>query len=203
VDLAFSVSTGHTLTLSGTSSFDGTLDGPGTLKITGSGNIQFLDVATNSGATAATIEDAGTITQSSRLTLNGLLQIDRGASYTITTATTIADDGATTVNNGTFTDDSGGGTSSLNGTFTNNGYSGDTLALSGTDTINGTVSGAGTLDFGFAANATINTTKITVGTILIAGGNGGGTLTLTTISPMQGPFCSKARSARSISMDMP
>jgi hypothetical protein len=177
---------GHTLTLSATSSFAGALNGGGTLKVTGTGSIGFLSVGG-----AATIEDAGTMTQSSNLNLNGKLQIDSGASYTITSPTIINDDGATTINNGTLTDDSGGGNSSINGIFTNNGTlavaAGDGLTLSGTVTLNGTISGAGALGIG-AGNEAIDTADVTIGSIYINGGNGGGTLTLGTDLTYGGSF---------------
>jgi hypothetical protein len=178
---------GHTLTVSGTSNFYGALNGGGLLKVTGSATLGYLNIGYN-GAAAATIEDAGSINEINPIALNGLLQIDSGATYTITNApyggaiSTTGASGATTVNNGTLSDATAGGSAEIDGVFTNNNAlsiaATDTLYFSGTETFGGAISGAGTLSIGFAAQATITTTNVTVANIYINGGNGGGTTTL-------------------------
>jgi len=74
---------GKTLVLSGVTNdlADGSLDGSGTLKITGAANVGDL----NFGA-PETLADAGAMTQDGLLTLSDELLIEHGASYTLTDA---------------------------------------------------------------------------------------------------------------------
>ncbi|MBY6241112.1 S-layer family protein [Methylosinus sp. Sm6] len=170
---------GHKLTLSGVSSLSGTIGGSGRVKVTGSSTIAGLTIDQGSGA--ATLEDAGSITQTDPLTLDGALLIDAGASYKIVSAPYgggINNGGSATItNNGTFAVQTSGA-ATIQGSFTNTGAltiaAGATANFSGVETFGGSISGAGTLAFGFGARATINTTNVTVANLYINGGNGGG-----------------------------
>jgi hypothetical protein len=119
-------------------------------------------------ASPATLEDAGAMTEDGSFYLAGQLQIDTGATYTLTAPVSITEDGGSIVNNGVFTDaDSSDGTSSVVDGFTNNGTltvdAGDTLVLYG-GTLGGTVDGAGTLAFG-GGDETLTTTSLNMASI--------------------------------------
>lgn len=172
---------GHTLTLSGTATIDGNVHEGGVLKITGTGEV--LNAGFHDGAK---LQIAKTATQAGTLGLDGTLQIDSGATYTFKAPSNIViapgENGAATVNNGAFAIE-GGGISRINGSFINNGTltiaAGTDLSLqTGSQTLNGTVGGGGRLVLGFAHDTTFNTSTLSVASILVAGGNGGGTATL-------------------------
>jgi hypothetical protein len=143
---------------------DGAFSGPGTLLIdTTSAEIapELLD--------GATLEIESSIGQVGDAELAGAstIQIDQGASYSIVVASRIGfQDGPSNslMNNGTLVDDSDGGTSSIDIPFTNNGTiivdSGDTLVINGTETLGGTIEGAGTLVLG--DNITFAPTSLSV-----------------------------------------
>ena len=180
---------GHTLTLSGTgSTLNGNqVNGTGTLKVTGSASIGGnLSLGTSYGDWyPAALQNAGAISQTGNVGLNGTLQNDAGRTYTITAASTLSSrgtNGATVLNNGTIAVN-GAGNTTINGALTNNGTlaiaSGATLIADyGTKALNGTVSGAGTLLLGGGANATLNTSTLSVAAITLAGGNVGAKLKL-------------------------
>ncbi len=172
---------GNTLTLSGTALLDGQVHDAGTVRVTGTGS-----VAGGFFADGAMLRVSGSLQQVGTWALgNGTLQIDSGGTYSITTASDINiafSSTSTIVNNGSLSD-TAAGISRINGDLTNNGTltagTGANLSLqSGTQTLNGTINGAGTLTFGFAHNVILNTTTLSVGNLVVAGGNGGGTVTL-------------------------
>jgi fibronectin-binding autotransporter adhesin len=171
---------GMTLTLSGDSNslFAGLIDGGGAIDVTGAA--QLNGVTVGSGSTGTNITDGGSLTQTGGVDLDGTITVESSATYTIDGGN-FTDNGATFVNDGTLADDESG-TAYLEATFTNSGTlsvaSGDTLDINGTDTFEGSVTGAGTLLIGFGAQAALDTTNVTVGEIVIDGGNGGGTTTL-------------------------
>lgn len=87
-------------------------------------------------------------------------------------------------NNGTLSD-AVAGTSAIEADLTNAvgatiavGAGAELVLRSGTQDLRGTLSGAGTLSFGFGADATIGTTAVTVANLKLQGGNGGAALTL-------------------------
>ncbi len=168
---------GHTLTLSGTANslISNNINGAGTLKITGAatigGNIGFGYAGGGVGNTAMTLQNAGTITQSGDISLNGTLQNDVTRSYTITAAGNVYSNGGLILNNGSFSD-TAAGISEINAAFTNVGTlslgAGATLRLRGGSTLGGTVSGAGALVvYGGTA---LNPSALTVGSFAISGG---------------------------------
>ena len=169
----------HTLTLSGTTTtLDGVINGPGTVNISGAAT-----VSGGSVAAGAKLQVSGAVTQTGGFGLGGTVQVDAGATYTIGTASSINDIGsALVVNNGTF-GVTGAGLSVLSGAFTNNAAltvaaGAELVVNAGAETLNGTIAGAGKLTFGFAHAAVWNMTSLTVGTVLVSGGNGGGTVSL-------------------------
>ena len=184
---------GHTLTLSGTTTLDGTANGPGTLLITGAategvtanGGINIIGGATLEYASGSTGLEHHDASLGSSTTL-GTLKIDSGAHYTIDQNVTLGNSLGTqaTVTNAGTLEMSGASTgAAVSGQFTNTGAlvvdSTDSLTLSnGAENLNGALSGAGTLVFGYTANATINTTNVTVAALTLNGGNGGALLTL-------------------------
>jgi hypothetical protein len=180
---------GHTLTLSGTGSTlnSNQVNGTGTLKVTGSASIGGnLSLGTSYGDwNPVTLQNAGAITQTGGVGLNGTLQNDAGRTYTISAASTLSSrgtNGATVLNNGTIAVN-GAGSTTINGALTNNGTlaiaSGATLIADyGTKALNGTISGAGTLLLGGGANATLNTSTLSVAALTLAGGNVGAKLKL-------------------------
>jgi hypothetical protein len=178
---------GHIFTMSGTGSLTGVIDGPGTFLVTGSATIggSSLGYDPTNGfapANAMTFENQGSVSQDGFIDLNGTIQNDASATWTFTAASAIANEGATFDNNGTI-HDAASGTSEIDGTFVNNGSiaidTGAVLDLAdGAETLYSTISGGGELDFGFAHDATIDTASLTVGSIYINGGNGGGTVGL-------------------------
>jgi hypothetical protein len=179
---------GYVFTLSGTSSLNGNIDGTGTVKITGVSTVDDASFGNDASAgyaaaNAITFENAGSVSQYGFINLNGTILNDSGHSWTIMGPSQVTDHGATFTNNGTLSDTTTSGNGEFDGTFNNNGTmsiaSGALIILaSGTETVAGTVSGSGTLDFGYAHNATLVTSALTVSTIIINGGNGGGTVTL-------------------------
>lgn len=174
---------GHTFTLSGTSLFsNGNFDGAGTLRNVGTATLGNISIGF--GGTAATFRNSGTTTQNNFFTVNGTVQNDQGATYRIAAASDITGGGATAsfVNRGRL-EDGASGISRLVGNLTNTGAiaidAGAQLSLqSGAQVLKGSVSGAGTLIFGFAHNVTLDTSTLSVKSVLIAGGNGGGNTTL-------------------------
>ncbi|MFB2551796.1 beta strand repeat-containing protein [Ensifer soli] len=167
----------NTITLSGTALLQGTIEGPGTLKVTGTG--RFAGTVDD----GARLEVAGVLVQDDYARLGGALQIDAGGIYSIDASADLADiGGATILNNGLFRQ-TAAGVARVDADFTNNGViavaSGAQMTLIDSDfQLNGTVSGAGRLVFGFAHDVTLNTSAISVAQWTIAGGNGGGTTTL-------------------------
>ena len=179
---------GYTLTLSGTATINGAVDGPGTLLLTGTASVGGAQVGFDpatafAAANAATIENAASVTQTGNVSLNGAILNDAGAGWTIATASSVFNDGGTFTNNGTLTDAATNGNAEIDGTFASTGTlsvaSGAELVLSaGAETVGGTVGGAGTLAFGYAHNATLAPASLTVATVTINGGNGGGIVSL-------------------------
>ncbi|MGP0105008.1 beta strand repeat-containing protein [Rhodoblastus sp.] len=180
---------GYTLTLSGSgNSLDRVIMGPGTLLVKGAADVNGLMLGNDGGGNyaPATLEDAGAITEDGTLYLASELLIDAGATYTLTSAVTIVNDGPAgeIVNNGSFIDNSSGGTSTYGGPFYNNTGAtltidaGDTFELAGGSAVlDGTINGAGTLHFAYAINvggesATLAPTSLNVGAIVVDGGSG-------------------------------
>ncbi len=187
---------GFTLTLSGlNNTLNGNqVNGAGTLRVTGAASIgNNISFGTSYGTnTPMTLRNSGAITQNGSISLNGTLLNDAGKTYTIATAGDISSvfDGATVTNNGTFRV-SAAGVSTLRGAFNSAGtldvVAGATLVQSqGVKTLGGTISGAGTLVFGGGADATLNTSSVTVSAINMAGG--GATLRLGTDVSYAGEF---------------
>jgi Ca2+-binding RTX toxin-like protein len=173
----------HTLTLTGTSTIGGNIVGPGTLRILGDATFTgtshtggvLLQVAQSGG-------EAGAATQTGSYDLLGTLQVDAGASYTITAVSNISSFGtaneALVLNNGTFADTAASATASrLDVAFTN--AVGATLSVAAGATLrigfsdfrgtteslyNGALIGDGTL--WLAGNSALNATTLTVGAIL-------------------------------------
>ena len=182
----------YTLTLTGGANiFSGNLVEGGTLDITGA-------ATTFSGAFGATghaivLKDDGAVSQTGAVTINGSLVISAGHSYTFANASSLTSGASAIVNQGTLSANvSGGGQSSINGKFTNAGVlnvaAGNTLIITGTDTLNGSLTGAGTLWLGFGAQVAVNTSNITVADIYINGGNGGGTTSFNASAVYSGIF---------------
>lgn len=178
---------GHTLTLSGASVLDGIVNGPGTVVVSGTGT------NTSRVAEGATLLVTGSLNQTGYTSLDGKLQVAAGGIYSITSASGLADAGSPViVNNGTFRD-TAAGTSIVSGDFTNNallaiGTGAELVLNGGKQVLKGTVSGAGELTLGFAADATLDTAALTVASFTIAGGNGGGTTTLARNTAYGGTF---------------
>jgi hypothetical protein len=178
---------GHTFTLSGTGSLTGVIDGAGTFLVTGSttigGSLLGYDPThAFAPANAMTFENQGSVSQDGFIDLNGTILNDASATWTFTAASAVSNEGATFDNDGTI-HDAASGISEIDGAFVNNGSIAiDANAVlnfaDGAETLYGTVSGAGELDFGFAHDAIIDTDSLTVGAIYINGGNGGGTVSL-------------------------
>ena len=167
----------RTLTLSGTSNFTtgfNTIDGPGTLRITGTSS--FGDFTAGSGA-AVTLRNSGAITQTGSIYLeNGsTLLNDAGRTYTLAGSITL-NGGSVITNNGTFlvTSANTGSHATNAGSFTNAGTltvsTGATLRLGqagGCATLGGAGGGAGRLVIG---GADLNSGVTTGGLILGFGG---------------------------------
>lgn len=158
----------HSLTLSGqANSFLGnTISGVGTVRVTGTASI-----GGNLSLGVATFANAGTMNQVGGLLLDGLLHNEAGALYRVTSAGTVqAGANASIVNDGTILV-KGAGTTQILAPFDNNGAltigTGAELRLSGGATLDGTISGPGTLAFGGGTTA-INT-AIGTGGLNIAG----------------------------------
>ncbi len=136
------IAAGKTLTLSGSTNYlyGGNIGGGGTIVVTGSAD---LTSSIGGGGSATDIVDKGSIDQVGNVSLNGKLTVDTGEIYTLTAATSLNNDGATIVNDGTFSDASTGGTSYVSATFTSTGTvtvaAPDTLDLEGTETLKGTL----------------------------------------------------------------
>ena len=199
----------HTLTLTGTSALGGNVVGPGTIRILGDAT---FSTGTYSGGVllqvAKTVSQTGAATQTGGYGLLGTLQVDAGTSYTITAASGISSVGvanqALIVNNGTFADNGvSSDASRLDVGFTNG--AGATLSVAAGATLkigfadfrgvttslyNGAITGAGTLWLGGAS--TLNTTTLTVGSILASDGTTigrnltyGGQFTLATFATLE------------------
>ncbi len=179
---------GHALTLSGHANTlrAGHIEGPGTIRIDGAASIG-SDVTFGSAAAGAglALQNAGAITQNGGVTLNGTLRNAYGATYSIDRMSTLSSNGAGgtgVVNEGRFTA-TGKGISSILGSFktynTLTVSSGAQLILGkGTERLGGLVTGPGTLVFGDGADATLDTTTLTVAALSIAGATESATLTL-------------------------
>ncbi len=156
----------RTLTLSGISDFAAgfnTIDGPGTLRITGTSS--FGGFSAGTGATA-TLRNSGAVTQTGGITLhNGsTLLNDAGRTYTLAGGDITLVGSSLVTNNGTFlvTNANTASHATNGGSFTNAGTlqvaAGAILQLGvsgGSATLGGTVTGAGTLVL--AGNVTVNT----------------------------------------------
>jgi len=135
---------GHELTLAGTSSLNGNIDGSGTLKNTGSttifsSNVGYDPAAGYAAANALTFDNAGTVTQTDNIILNGTIENDAGATWDIT---------AGSITNGSDAN-----------VFANNGL----LERTGTDT------GTSTIDAAFSSSGMVD---VETGTIYVSGGGG-------------------------------
>ncbi len=169
-----------------TAFFDSTIGGSGTLTVT--------DVTSASGLTVYGTEkivDAGTITQTGGAQLGAsstdhvTLAVNAGATYDIATANwlgnpNINDTGTATITNAGLFEMTGAGTSTVwHANVTNSGTilvaGGGVLDFAGgTDTLGGTLAGAGELVLGTAWTLTATTRNVTVGTL---DNQGVGTLT--------------------------
>ena len=166
---------GDTLTLSGASVFSGGyVYGPGSVVNTGTATLDSLNLGngpTDGDGTddVATFENAATVVQDGNVELNGTIQNDLGATYTIS-AGNIGDDGTATFTNSGTLDDASGGMTYIAGTFDNTGTlsiaSGTTTQLQdGTQALHGAVIGGGTLDL--AGNATLAPATLTVSALTV------------------------------------
>ena len=166
---------GHTLTLSGASALTGgfnIIDGPGTLKVTGSATFGDFSVGTTA---AATLQNSGAVTQTGSLYMESgsTLLNDLGRTYTLAGGGITLNGGSTVTNNGTFlvTSATSANHDIIGGSFTNAGTlqvdAGATLRFGqsgGSATLGGTVGGAGTLLIGNGAlNTAVGTAGLTLG----------------------------------------
>ncbi len=152
----------------------------GTLLVKGSAEITDLNFGSPASASdplPSLFEDAGSITETVGgigLGVSSELLINSGASYTLTATASLyaTNTGASIINNGTLTDaDATDGTSTIAGSFTNNGTlhvdAGDTLELtSGGDTLDGAITGAGTLEL-YKTSASLDPTALGVAAITL------------------------------------
>ena len=169
---------GHTMTISGTSTLDGNVVGPGTLVVEGNSTVAqggYSDLGILDGAT---VSDQGTMTQYQVTSLDGTLAVQKGAVWNIVTDTSIDATGATTVltNAGTFEKTDSTGISYIGANVTN---SGTFAAVTGTLDVNysftntGLISGNNIIVNGaFSSTGTIDVVSLT----LAGGGTLGGTL---------------------------
>ncbi len=143
---------GNTLTLAGGAYLDGALSGPGEVAVTAPATIGYLTV--NDGAT---LSDSSTLLESGDLQLgsgtadSATLNIAAGATYDIVNDVGIGADGtASIVNAGVFEKSGGAGNSFIAADLDSTGkivVAQGTVGLEGTsDTIGGSLSGAGTLE---------------------------------------------------------
>ncbi len=174
---------GHTLTLAGTSTLGGSVVGPGTIRILGDATFTGTNYA--GGVLLQVAQSGGQIgaaSQAGGYGLLGTLQVDAGASYTITAASNIASIGtanqAIVLNNGTFADAAVSASASrLDVGFTNGAgatlsvVAGATLRIGFSDfrgttdsLYNGAITGDGTL--WLAGNSSLNATTLTIDAIL-------------------------------------
>jgi len=165
----------RTLTLSGVSDFTtnfNVIDGPGTLRITGTST--FGDFSAGTGA-AVTLRNSGAITQTGGINLNNgsTLLNDAGRTYTLAGGDIALNGGSVVTNNGSFVVTSANTASHAThgGSFINAGTlhveAGATLRLGqagGSATLGGTVGGAGGLVLAgvVAVNTPIGTASLAV-----------------------------------------
>ena len=170
---------GDTLTLSGASVFSGGyVYGPGSVVNTGTATLDSLNLGngpTDGDGTddVATFENAATVVQDGNVELNGTIQNDLGATYTISAGNISAEASAATfTNDGTF-DDDGSAINYVGADFDTNGTlaiaSGATLDFEGSaSSLDGTVSGTGTLILN--GSTALEPASLTVSTLDLQGG---------------------------------
>ncbi len=173
---------GHTLKLAGTSSFSGTINGPGTLQLL-SGDVATFSPPNYAGfyvLGGATVINQGTVNEEDNFQLDGTF--DNRAKYNFTTDGGINNEGSVTVTNeGTFTKTAGTGTSTIYGAFTTTGVVNvktGWIAVNGSGgTLSGTIEGAGGFALEYNGVYTLSSTlALTSGSFAIdnTDGNGGG-----------------------------
>ena len=161
----------HTLSLSGTSTLDGAIDGKGTLAVGGTATVSSAGYADFGILNGATLLDTGTITQNLNAALGGTLQIASGGKWLIAGDGGIANaGGGRIVNAGTFEKSAGTGISTVAAAVTNSGVF-DTA--SGTLQINGAFDNTGTI-LGTALTVTgaftaATTDRIDIGSLTLLG----------------------------------
>ncbi|MFI0846987.1 beta strand repeat-containing protein [Mesorhizobium sp. IMUNJ 23232] len=173
---------GHTLTLSGTANIDGTINGPGTVLVTGSAEQGTTGNGSPVVIGGAVLEYASGSTGTQHLhtslgdaTTTGTLKIDTGALYTIDASAILGNSipaTAIVTNAGTLKVSGAAVSATLNAQFTNTGTltvdSGDTLsfgigAIGTASTLGGIINGAGTLWLNGAT--ALNSSNVTIGTL--------------------------------------
>ncbi len=171
---------GHTLNLRGTATLNGVIGGFGTVNVIGSAEL-LNDVDIGGGQLV--VFGGATVTQDGNNVTTGFpfsLLIDAGATYDVVATGTLSN---TYIPNYPVVDNSGlmtvrgDSTLTLDADFTNRATAtlsvaaGSTAYLaSGTAELNGTLSGAGTLQIGAGENAFLYTAKLDVAEVLISGG---------------------------------
>lgn len=183
---------GNTLTLSGSAVLDGRTLGSGSVLVTGTATVSSggFAVPVFAGGAVLQIGAGGSTVQHGTAilgdaTTTGTLRIDPGGSYTIDASANLVEGAAGNAilqNAGSLAVTGAGTQASIIATLTGAGSidvgAGAKLTLRGAPTLSGTVSGAGTLAFGFGTTALIDTTAVTVAAMQLAGGNGGAVVTL-------------------------
>ena len=136
---------GHNATISGTSSLDAEVDGPGTFTVTGTSNVADGGYSQLSMLGGAVLVDAGTMTQYQSTELSSLLRVDAHAVWDIVSDTGIYNSGTAAIqNNGLFEKTGGTGISYVDANVTNTGtvaVDAATLRFSGTLDNTGTLTG--------------------------------------------------------------
>jgi hypothetical protein len=137
---------GHSMTISGSSSLDAMISGPGTFTVQGTSYVADGGYSQLSMTNGAVLVDAGTMTQYQAVSLSSLLSIKSGAVWDIVQDSQIANAGSATISNaGLFEMTGGTGITYVNANVTN---SATISAASGALYIEGALTNTGTLTGG-------------------------------------------------------
>jgi hypothetical protein len=161
---------GYTLTLSGTSFFNGYVGGKGQITLSGDAQLGGFEAASG-----AVLDATGTVTEDGPISLGGTLLVSSGGTYDVTTNDGITTSGTDSISNAGLLEKTGGtGTSEMQGAFSNTGtvdvVTGTLDFVGSGGTLGGTIEGAGTVQLGGGAYKLASTLDLSATELALTGG---------------------------------